>query len=490
MRSLSELTGRRPFIDVEWLFALGAALILAYCIATEFWLGAAAILALIALALMLVSAPLAITVIWITGMPTLFILADNAIATIPILTFGRAFFLIVIGWLLLRFFLANDSLHPAGPVEKSMAVFLLVIFVSWSLTLSDKIPQVVRNDIVLLIHGFFMPFAAFLIGRNSEWNERKLKAVLWIFAVYVGIYFIVTGFLQHFLNWTFFAPSYSESLHPDRMTGPFDNALEFGLVIAACLCVALFLLVHTKVRTAQIFLFALIGGLAICIVLSKGRGVWLGTTVALAYVAWKSTRTRGYLAFGAVLCVVAGLAFLPILAENEDLSRRLHTVDTVYDRVGTWATSINMFIHKPLFGFGFGSDTFYMNKPDYYDAWGQLSRQWGSYGALPHNEFLHVAVLVGVAGLIPYACLLVSLWRSSSGFHRRAQGRSGLEADLAITAQACLIILIVNSLFLDVSPFYYGQIPVYFLLGIVARRQLASTDMAKHPAAPATQPAE
>ena len=51
-----------------------------------------------------------------------------------------------------------------------------------------------------------------------------------------------------------------------------------------------------------------------------------------------------------------------------------------------------------------------------------------------------------------------------------------------------LIILIVNGLFLDLSPFYYGQVPVFFLLGIVARKNLASTKTADSPRAPAKPP--
>ena len=487
MRSLSELTGRRLYIDIEWLVALGASLIFAYFIATEFWLGAAAIVGMIALALMLMSAPLAIAVIWITGMPTLFILGDNAVSAIPFLTLGRAFFLILMGWLLLRFLLATDTLHPADAVEKSMAALLLVIAVSWSLTLGDKIPQVVRNDIVLLIHGFLMPFAAFLVGRNSDWTERKIKTVLWIFVVYIGLYMIAAGVMQHFLNWTFFAPNHSDSLHPDRMTATFTNALEFGVVVTTVLCVAVLLLVHTKARTAQFFLFALIAGLALCTVMSQGRGAWLAVLLALAYIGLKSPRTRGLLALGTVLCVLAGLVLLPVIAETDDLTRRLQTSSTLHDRVGTWATSINMIIHKPLFGFGFGSDTFYMNKSDFYDAWGQLSRQVGSYGSLPHNEFLHVAVLMGIVGLVPYVCLLVILWRTASGSHERARDRRPFDADLAIIAQAGLIILIVNGLFLDLSPFYYGQVPVFFLLGIVARKQLPTKRTADRPRASASQ---
>ncbi|MCG8354668.1 MAG: O-antigen ligase family protein [Kiloniellales bacterium] len=470
MRALAQRLGGGPLIQLEWLFALLMATAFAYFVGTGFWVGAAGILGLVAFVLLILMRPDAITVIWFVGMPTIFIVGNNALSGIPFVTFDRLLFLAAFGLLVARLLVQPRSVQRIGPIEKSMALLLLVFIISWAFTMPGKSNELLWDDTAMLFDTYLMPFAAFLVARNIAWSEVTVKRFLWCFVLVVGSYLIVTGLLQYVLGMDFFMSKQHRNMHPDRMTGPFINALVFGIILASVFMMALWLFLHSKQPWQRLLLLGMIGGLCLCILLSKGRAVWLAMPIALGYLFLMDKRIRPLLI---ALALLAGLAAPPltfVMAERAALGERLGARSPVFNRVALYATAVDMIKERPIFGFGFGISTYGDHRTPFLTSWGDVPAQYSMDASIPHNEFLNVLVLVGVVGLVPFVILFWYCWRALARCH---SGRDPCEPharDLALYVQAIFIIVVVNGQFMDVSRGHFFLFTMlFFLMGMVVR---------------------
>jgi len=90
-------------IDVVWLFGLGLAFAVAWCVSTGLWMGAAVMIAGIGVLLCAMVWPGLLPSVWVLGTPTLFVIVDNALTGIPLLTVERALFFVIALLMAIRF---------------------------------------------------------------------------------------------------------------------------------------------------------------------------------------------------------------------------------------------------------------------------------------------------------------------------------------------------------------------------------------------------
>jgi O-antigen ligase len=83
---------------------------------------------------------------------------------------------------------------------------------------------------------------------------------------------------------------------------------------------------------------------------------------------------------------------------------------------------------------------------------------------VPHNEFLHVLVLLGLGGFAPYAAVLALGWRTGVRCHRGV-ALPGPGREVALTCLAVLAVYVVNGLFVDLMANTYASSQLYVLLG-------------------------
>lgn len=463
------MVGHWAAVGVRWLLFLPAALIFAYTIAVGSWAGVGLVAAGCAAVYVGATRPLLLAMVWIVGTPTVFLVTDRALTTIPIVTTGRALFAILVGFLAMRLLSKPSSFQRPGPMERAMAVYLIVIAVSWAMTLTGKNFEVVRQDIYLLVEGFVMPFVAFVVARNVDWSPELIKRVMWAL-VAVGVFEIVIGLYEYATGVNFFFAKRLELAHVDRVTGSFSNALAYGMVLGITFFCSLFLYLHTKSRPIRIVLAVMAFGFLLCLLLSEGRAVWLSVPIGLVLVYARCRAIRPLLGGALAIAVVAALVVVPYAVDFQALDERLNEMGSVYNRIALNATSLSMIAAKPWLGFGFGINTFQMNKAAYYSSWGDVSAQWASYPTVPHNEFLMVTVMMGVVGLLAYGALLWASWGLLSRTSREARSTDPLRADLALFVQASLLVLLINALFMDVMLVPYVLMMMFFLMGIVARQ--------------------
>lgn len=455
-------------LDIVWLFALLASTFFAYSIAKEFWVGVAGVLGGIVVVLVGISRPLLLTMAWLVGMPTLFVFGNEVLASIPILNVDRAVYLVVAGFFLARLIFRPDSLQKPSAAEKAMALYLAIILVSWATTVGEKPFRELREDIVLLLEAFFMPYTAFVLARNVDWTPALVKACLFAL-LFVAAYQVMAGFAQYLFDLYVFHPQRFNLQHDDRLTGSFVNSLPYGILMSIFFFLILFLYLYSKDPLLRIALVGLGVAVLLCIVLSKGRGAWLGLVVGCVYVFLHCPRIRPVLGPAAVVALLGGPLVLPFVADLDALSARLTDAAPIFNRVALYATSIEMFKDRPWFGFGFGMETFNNYKGLYYESWAGVPAQYAAVVFVPHNEFLRIMVMMGLPGLLAYLLLLWTLYRPLAVAARRFAESDPFTADLAVFLLAGFLVILVNMMFLDMMGVPPVLITSMFLYGMGIR---------------------
>ena len=89
----------------------------------------------------------------------------------------------------------------------------------------------------------------------------------------------------------------------------------------------------------------------------------------------------------------------------------------------------------------------------------------GSYDLVPHNEYLHVAVMLGLPGLILFLCIVVGMVRLMFAIHMDTES-SSVRRRLGVYVGATIIGLLFNSMFSDTYLQDYFWMLTYFLAGL------------------------
>lgn len=416
----------------------------------------------------------AATLIWVIGMATLFPLGNERLDAISVFTFDRIAFLIVAALLAMVVARTPAMLRAWGGVEVAMAVYLLVVAASWTWTIPHKDLIDLKRDVNLLLTNFLMPYTAFLIARHAGWSRWQVRTTISLLVLSIGAYLVVVGLIQGLIDWRFLVAEADQSVHRSRARGPFPNAIAYSAMLAVLVPAALVLYADEQRRSRRVVLAVLCVGLIEALVLSQVRIVWLALPAALFYLAaTHAPARRPALVVGVGVLAAVMLAWLGVdlgalagpegAAAQRSVAERLAEAGPAYNRIAVWATGLNMVVHRPLFGFGFGARTFLDARQDYYTSCCGVDWRWAVECHVPHNELLNVLILLGAVGLLVYLGLLRELWRLlSSG--RSASADSFLVA-LAAGVQATFLLLVLVGQLHDVMYFAAVQVVFFFLAG-------------------------
>lgn len=422
---------------------------------------------------------LGLAVVWLAGAPSFFIPLNHAIEPLPIVTAERILWLLILVLLAVRLWRRRNLGPSLRALEWAMVAYVTVVVLSWLSTVADKDATTLKQDADFLASCFFMPATTFLVARSASWTVERLSMALWILVAGLGSYLIAVGFIQAGYDWNFLVAEEVRHIHPKRAKATFNNSLPYGLVLATLLFLTLFLRLQSSSRTVRLATTFIAVGLLECILFSKGRAVWLGTIVALAVMARGRPTLRRFILL-LILVLVGQIFLLPRVAHLfpvwgtdrarivAQFDRRLVETSPLQSRTAVYATAINMIRHNPLFGFGVGLSTFHREKSDYYASWGSVPPQRAAGPFVPHNEILNVLVLMGVAGLIPFAFLAGAVWQRLAGSQDQQDASHAWVPDLVLTLRASFILLALFSVTHDLMYVSYVQLLFWFLLGIVS----------------------
>ena len=198
----------------------------------------------------------------------------------------------------------------------------------------------------------------------------------------------------------------SLGIHIDRARGPLMQAVANGVSLNILGLLALHAYRRGSARGVKIAL--LLASVPIAILATMTRAVWLsfgGSVVALIFFSRNRKMRLAYVG----LALMAAVGLVVILSSSEfggTLNDRLEERGPVDFREAVYAGSWQMFLERPLTGWGF------------HQMPAELPRFVSEYNQkiiYPHNTYLELLAEHGVAGLLLYFWLMWEMWRLGRG---------------------------------------------------------------------------
>jgi O-antigen ligase len=156
-----------------------------------------------------------------------------------------------------------------------------------------------------------------------------------------------------------------------------------------------------------------------------------------------------------------------MLLNSQLLEARATEQAPIYNRIISIATTLRMWVEKPVLGFGFGRYVYAEHSREFLTPVGPIPAEWGAEVFVPHNEFLHTLVMMGAAGLACYAVIVWNALRTAASC-RRLDPESGQWLGLALGA--ALAIYVVDGMFADLIFFEFHGMLFFILFGAASGR--------------------
>jgi O-antigen ligase len=384
---------------------------------------------------------------------------------------------------------ARPSEFYPSPLTASIAfivgVITLVIFVPSQLTIDGRLtarPREINLVLLFALTGLLsIPLA---ISREDAWatffgdtfircvvifivmvnvvrTEARLKGLLFL-ALAVSLW-LSLGALNDFRLGLTEVEGYRIA---GRGKGLFGNANDMALHLVTIMPIAVGLLFGARGGLKKILYGTSAALMMAAIVVTYSRGAFLAMMVSLGFLAWKLGRKhRLAVTVLAFIIFVLFLAFAPGNYGRRLLSIVFPSLDPVGSaeaRRGELLRSINVALHKPVFGIGMGN----------------YATQMSERGLVTHNSYTQVAAEMGMAALVIYTMFIVTPLKRLGQIARETFGaREGARYYyLATGLQASLLAYMVASFFASVA---YNWYPYYLVAYAVCLRRMYEAETGK-----------
>jgi putative inorganic carbon (HCO3(-)) transporter len=320
----------------------------------------------------------------------------------------RVAFGLLILVVLLRVCALQQPLRFGGPVTWPMLALLLLAF-------HDTVSQPNGAEAWSLFAAkWLVPFTLFLLAAYLFEDDRSLRRFETFSLIVLG-YLSLTAIFFMIDATQFIFPRYilDEGLgyHADRARGPFLQAVANGVALNLLGLVALNSFRRKRLRGMLAFLF--LTALPLAIVATKTRAVWLSFALSILVLCFFSpSRRLRRVCLCFVLAGGLGLAAMLTLADrNTSLSDRLEERGPVIFRMAIYRAGWEMFLEKPLTGWGAA------------DMQTELSKRISDFHQEQfffHNTYLEIVVQYGLVGLLLYLWVVTDLFKLVGSRNRPA----------------------------------------------------------------------
>ncbi|HEY3974683.1 MAG TPA: O-antigen ligase family protein [Candidatus Sulfotelmatobacter sp.] len=329
----------------------------------------------------------------------------------------------------------------------------------------------------LFASKLIVPFALFHLAALVFTNERRIRQFE-VYALIVLAYltFTAIAFLSgaHALIFPRFILDESLGFHADRARGPLLQAVANGVSLNVLGLLALHAYQRGSARGIKIVV--LLASVPVAILATMTRAIWLsfaGTVVAVIFLSRKFLRTRTSnrtlrrVCLGVLL--VAGVAIAMVLSSREmadALSDRLTEQGPVDYREAVYAGGWQMFLERPLTGWGF------------HQMPGELPRHVSGYREkvlYPHNTYLELLVEFGVVGLALYLWLMWEMWRLGRGAIPMGEESGFLDREFHRVWPIVLAVYWVNAAMVVMSYQFVNGL-LFTLAGMLAAQQRRASE--------------
>jgi len=300
---------------------------------------------------------------------------------------------------LLRACVLRQPLQFRAPVTWPMLALLLLAFYG---VVSQP------NDAVtwsLFAAKWLVPFILYQLAAYIFDDARSLRRFETFSLIVLG-YLSLTAIFFMIDAKQFIFPRYilDEGLgyHADRARGPFLQAVANGVALNLLGLLALNSFRRKRLRGMLALLFLV--ALPLAIVATKTRAVWLSFALSiLGLLFFSPSRRLRRACLGLVLAGSMGLAAVVAFADrNASLNDRLEERGPVIFRMAIYQAGWEMFLKKPLAGWGAA------------DMQTELSKRISDFHQEQfffHNTYLEIVVQYGLVGLLLYLWIVVDLFK-------------------------------------------------------------------------------
>lgn len=376
-----------------------------------------------------------------------------------------------------------SRLKPAGPVLLALLGYLALLWfqAAFPFTLTASVEPHGTWHQLLLSCGYFSAFALIFLQVKPGTQLRGFVRVL----IYLGVCQALVAVFLYADKAQYELFRFSVD-HSTRTYGTFSyhNSLANYLVICLCLGVGLLVaglaqeqrhvagwrsrlaavltLAFSDVLKLRVMLLVMV----VALVLTKSRMGNAAFLLAVALVAAPFLMAKGRLRLKGLLLlasiVLLDVLFIGKLVGFDEVAQRLNTTtigtvdgvgeESIEDRSVASRLALDMVAARPLTGFGAGS--FYTTFPQYASAEARM------YYDHAHNDFVQLAVEVGVVGLLLLAlAVLLSVARAVSVMRRPL---APPDAGIALG-----VLMAVFAVLLQATVDFHFQIPANALLFVV-----------------------
>lgn len=296
---------------------------------------------------------------------------------------AAAVFGVLVISLLLVYVINHRRVFQQIHLRKSWLFFILICIFSlfFSIKLSASLYELVR------LLSIFLIFLSFYILALENQNPKILLSAL-----------VFSGILP------FFYASYQLLTHTglggttgvdSRLFGTFSHPNPFASFILISLVAAIYLAYHETLSQKKWLYFSYIAWAIFLLIETYSRGAWLAFMLFLLILGL--IKSPKMVMMMALFCVILFFSSETIQYRVEDIYNP-PADSSVRWRFAQWDRMYKVFLKRPMIGQGIGTET-YAHQMEYgYNAGNQYT----------HNDFLRIAVEIGVPGLLAY-WLLISL---------------------------------------------------------------------------------
>jgi putative inorganic carbon (HCO3(-)) transporter len=261
----------------------------------------------------------------------------------------------------------------------------------------------------LLASKFIVPLTLFHLAGLVFTEERQFRQFE-LFALLVLAYlsFTAIAFLvgANALIFPRYILDENLGIHIDRARGPLLQAVANGVSLNLLGLLALHAYQRGSARGTKVAL--LLVSVPVAILATMTRAIWLSfgvTVMALIFLSKNRTMRRAYVG----LALMAATGLVVVLSSGElggALSDRLEERGPVDFREAVYAGGWQMFLERPLTGWGF------------HQMPAELPKFVSGYNGkmmYPHNTYLELLAENGVVGFALYVWLMWEMWRLGRG---------------------------------------------------------------------------
>lgn len=324
-----------------------------------------------------------------------------------------------------------------------------------------------RSQTIVLMFFYdrtLVPFIAYFFMRFLNPRERDLKRLTGVM-VFLTLVEIVVGLI----GW--FAPHLLPSLWVsrlvgDRVVGTFSQSEVYGSILMYCLVFIYHYAMNIKKGFTQTFLVLLFGLGMVCIFFTFTRSCWGAALIVLLGLLFLYPKTT-FLLISIVLPIMIVLGQSVLANEIAHATERLNNQDTAEGRVVLAYAGQQMFLAKPIFGWGY-------NQYDRYD-WRFMRRvsnvaptKWDIEKGTSHNSFLTMLAETGLVGFALYFIPVIGWLILSLKALPRLPKTGFWSWRLIIIAWLPIVFQLVTAQTVDYRFFLVPLTVMWLILGIIA----------------------